>query len=128
MGDNLVPCDTIPSQTCWSGRVLYESALLNPGQTYEEMIIQVEDALNQEWQILLYFAPGATGIGDATSVSVHYMEAFNGGYSQGLTSFCSPDFTCSAVGQAVPEPASHWLALAGIGFLAVPRKTCRIHR
>jgi hypothetical protein len=87
--------------------------LLNPGQTYEEMIIQVEDALNQEWQILLYFAPGATGIGDATSVSVHYMEAFNGGYSQGLTSFCSPDFTCSAVGTRTGFPLArarwHWL-------------------
>jgi hypothetical protein len=92
--------------------------LLNPGQTYEEMIIQVEDALNQEWQILLYFAPGATGIGDATSVSVQYMEAFNGGYSQGLTKFLQSrlHMLCSRAGgtrTGFPLARARWHWLPG---------------
>jgi hypothetical protein len=123
MGDNLVPCDSISSPTCWSAQVLYDSAVPTPGQTYDEMIIELQDGLNQEWQILVYLPPDANAIGDATSVTANYMEPFNSGLSQGITNFCSPYYTCSAVGQAIPEPASHWLALAGIAALAITRAT-----
>jgi hypothetical protein len=126
IGDNLVACDDPASQTCWSGYVIYVSTLEYPSLTQDELYAQIEDGLNQEWEIYVYFPAGATGIGNATSVSVTYSDPYNfGTHAQGFTYYCDPAYSgCSANGAQLtaPEPASLWFALAGLACLAVSRK------
>jgi hypothetical protein len=128
-GDNITTnCAPVATAGCWNANLFYESAFMNPGATSDVMLIDMnngEPGEDQEWQIVVDFAPDASAIGNATSVELNYLDFSNG--QNEFTDYCEPNYSCTATGvrvvQVTPEPSTVWLTgMAGAGLVFAMRR------
>jgi len=122
-GGNIVPCAVVGAG-CWFATLQYTSALANPAPQ-DTMFLDIDNSNfgeGQEWLISLDFPADASAVGNATGISVVYVDHAD---NNGATFYCSTGVSgCTASGEAVvtPEPAAFWPILAGLGLMGWKRR------